>query len=70
MEQGLERLAKATRAGAIPDGTIEDGVLKIDRLSSAVPEDADALVLDLYDRLPSVRITDLLLEVDDETGFT
>jgi len=36
----------------------------------AVPEEADALVLDLYDRLPAVRITDLLLEVDDEIAFT
>lgn len=67
---GLERLAKAARAGAIPGGSIKNGVLKIDRLTSAVPEAAQDLVLDLYDRLPAVRITDLLLEVDDETGFT
>jgi hypothetical protein len=31
---------------------------------------ADAVVLDLYSRLPEIRITDLLLEVDDEIGFT
>ncbi|MEO1381347.1 MAG: Tn3 family transposase, partial [Pseudomonadota bacterium] len=35
-----------------------------------VPEEADAMVLDLYDRLPVVRITDLLQEVDDDIGFT
>ena len=70
LAQGLERLAKATRNGAIPGGSIENGVLKIGRSSSAVPEETDTLVLDLYDRFPSVRITDLLLEVDDETGFT
>jgi len=28
------------------------------------------MVLDLYSRLPEIRITDLLLEVDDEIGFT
>lgn len=28
------------------------------------------MVLDLYGRLPAVRITDLLLEVDDDIGFT
>ena len=28
------------------------------------------MVLDLYRRLPEIRITDLLLEVDDEVGFT
>jgi TnpA family transposase len=31
---------------------------------------ADAVVFDLYSRLPEIRITDLLLEVDDEIGFT
>ncbi|SMD02952.1 Tn3 transposase DDE domain-containing protein [Primorskyibacter flagellatus] len=28
------------------------------------------MVLDLYNRLPEIRITDLLLEVDNEIGFT
>lgn len=70
LAEGLERLAKAARTGAIPGGSIENGVLKIDRLSSAVPVEADELVLDLYNRLPAVRITDLLLEIDDETGFS
>ena len=70
MAEGLKRRAAAARAGAIPGGSIEDGVLKIDRLTSAVPAEADELVLDLYKRLPDVRITDLLLEVDDATGFT
>ena len=70
LADGLNRLAKAAREGAIPGGSIENGILKIDRLTSAVPEAAEALVLDLYDRLPAVRITDLLLEVDDATGFT
>ncbi|MFV0473498.1 MAG: Tn3 family transposase [Pikeienuella sp.] len=64
------RLVRAAKAGAIPGGSIEDGTLKIDRLTAAVPEEADALVLDLYGRLPEVRVTDLLLEVDDEVGFT
>ncbi|MGL4811697.1 MAG: Tn3 family transposase [Beijerinckiaceae bacterium] len=64
------RLARAAKAGAIPGGSIEDGTLKIDRLTAAVPEEADALVLDLYRRLPEVRVTDLLLEVDAEVGFT
>ncbi len=66
----IRRLARAAKAEATPGGSIEDGVLKIDRLTAAVPEEAEAAVLDLYARLPSVRITDLLLEVDDEVGFT
>jgi TnpA family transposase len=70
MAEGLNRLARAARAGAIPGGSIEDGMLKIDKLTAAVPTEAHELVLDLYKRLPDVRITDLLLEVDDATGFT
>jgi hypothetical protein len=70
LTDGLDRLAKAARSGAIPGGSIENGILKIDRLTAAVPEATEALVLDLYDRLPAVRITDLLQEVDDDIGFT
>ena len=70
MADAVHRLARAAKAGAIPGGSIEDGTLKIDRLTAAVPEEADALVLDLYGRLPEVRVTDLLLEVDAEVGFT
>ena len=70
LQKGLKKLAKAARDGAIPCGSIENGVLKIGMLTSAVPVEADTMVLDLYGRLPAVRITDLLLEVDDDIGFT
>lgn len=70
MIDGLARLAKAARAGAIPGGSIENGILKLDRLSAAVPEEADEMVLDLYDRLPAIRITELMQEVDTDIGFT
>ncbi|CUH54099.1 Tn3 family transposase [Shimia marina] len=70
LQKSLEKLAKAARAGVIPGGSIEDGVLKLDRLTRAVPEAADDMVLDLYGRLPAVRITDLLQEVDNDVGFT
>ena len=67
---GLERLADAAHHGRIPGGTIENGELRIGRPASAMPEDVDELVLDLYRRLPEVRITDILLEMDAATGFT
>ncbi|OED48270.1 transposase [Rhodobacteraceae bacterium (ex Bugula neritina AB1)] len=70
LAEGMKRLAKAARAGAIPGGSIENGVLKVDRLTAAIPADADGMVIDLYGRLPAVRITDLLQEVDDDIGFT
>jgi len=70
LQAGLEKLAKAARMGAIPGGSIENGVLKVDRLTGTVPDEADDMVLDLYGRLPAVRITDLMQEVDDDIGFT
>lgn len=70
MTDGLTRLAKAARHGVIPGGSIKNGTLKLDRLAADVPAEADQLVLDLYRRLPDVRITDMLLEVDKATGFT
>jgi len=70
LQKGLERRAKAARAGTIPSRSIENGVLKLERLCGTVPEDADDMVLDLCDRLPAVRITDLLQQADDDVGFT
>ena len=68
--EGLDHLADAAHRGRIPGGAIENGELRIGRPATAVPEDVDELVLDLYRRLPGVRITDILLEVDAATGFT
>ena len=70
MTSALDRLAQAARSGTIPGGAIVDGVLKTERLTAAVPSEADELVLDLYRRMPNVRITDIMLEVDTATGFT
>ena len=57
-------------AGAIAGGSIEDSVLRVERTEAAVPDGAADLVADLYRRMPEVRITDILLEVDDATRFT
>ncbi len=70
MEIGLDKLAKAAREGAIPNGSIENGRLNIDRLTAKPVLDADDLLFDLYNRMPSVRITDILIEIDDAIGFT
>ncbi len=70
LEDGLARLAAAVRNGALPNGIIEAGELRIERLKADVPEEAGELVRDLYRRLPNARITDILLDVDSATGFT
>jgi len=69
MEDGLNRLAKAARSGALPSGAIENGGLRLERLKSDVPDEAGDLVMDLYRRLPEIRITDLLLDVGRPRGL-
>lgn len=68
--QAFDNLAMAARKGQIPGGSIENGELKIDRLSAQAPDGAEELVTDLYHRLPDIRITDMLLEADLDIGFT
>ena len=70
LEDGLNRLAAAARSGTLPGGIIDDDGLRVERLDADVPEEASDLVLDLYRRMPEARITDILMEVDDATGFT
>jgi TnpA family transposase len=70
LADALARLGRAARNGTIPKGSIEGGTLRIDRLTADAPDGIDDLVLDLYRRLPPVRITDLLLGVDASLGFT
>ena len=70
LDEGLRTLDAAARAGAIHGGSIDNGVLRVERTEAAVPDGAADLVADLYRRIPDVRITDILLEVDDATRFT
>jgi len=70
LEDGLHRLVMAVKNGTLPGSVIEDGRLRVDRLEADVPAEADSLILDLYRRLPEVRITDILMDVDNDTEFT
>ena len=70
MEIGLQKLSKAAKNGTIPGGAIKDGVLSLSRLPTKTPSDAADLLFDLYKRVPDTRITDIMLAVDDATGFT
>ena len=70
LDEGLHRLDAAARAGAIAGVSIDNGMLRIERMEAAVPDGAADLVTDLYRRMPDVRITDILLQVDNATWFT
>ena len=64
----VERLAAV---GELPDAAVTSGGrLKITPLDSAVPDEAQSLTRQASGLLPHLKITELLLEVDDWTGFT
>lgn len=69
-----ERLATVEQLAAadeLPDACImPSGRLKITPLDNAVPDEAEALLRTAYALLPHLKITELLMEVDDWTGFT
>ena len=53
MQAGLRRLADAARMGVLSGDSVEDGILRTDRIEADPPFGADELILDLYRRLPS-----------------
>lgn len=57
LDMRLRELGRAARAGTIPGGSIENGVLHIEKLEAAAPTGAEDLVLDLYKQIPPTRIT-------------
>ena len=56
--------------GELPDVSLADGVLKVTPLTNTVPPEADALAQQVSAMLPRIKITNLLMEVDDWTKFT
>ena len=70
MELGLEKLSAAAKAGTIPGGSVDGGILKLSRLTASPPAGADDLIFDLYKRIPDARVTDIMLDVDNVVGFS
>jgi hypothetical protein len=70
LEQQLENVNRLAKADELPDAVITGSGLKVTPLTNSVPEAAEALMQKAYGLLPHRKITDLLMEVDEWTGFT
>ncbi|MFK0380320.1 Tn3 family transposase [Pandoraea sp. NPDC090278] len=71
LQEKLATVERLAAADELPDATITStGRIKITPLDNAVPDEAEALMQQVYSLLPRLKITDLLLEVDGWTNFT
>jgi len=65
LEQQLETVNRVATADALPDAVITNSGLKITPLTNSVPEAADTLMQKAYALPPHLKITELLMEVDE-----
>ena len=71
LEQQLAKVERLAAAQELPDAVVTtDGRLRVTPLDNAVPDEADMLMQQAYGLMPHLKITELLLEVDNWTGFT
>jgi len=66
----LAEVGRKAELDTLEDVELTGGKLRITPLKAVTPDDAEKALAPLYAQLPSIRITDLLAEVDRWTGFT
>lgn len=70
LDQHMKAVNRMIRNGTLPNSVIENGKIHVKRLERQIPEGADQLTLDVYREMPQVSITDIIQEVDEDTGFS
>jgi hypothetical protein len=70
LTRALDQVEALAARDELPEASIDGNRLKLAPMGSAVPEEAEQLMRRAYALIPHVKITDLLLEVDQWTGFT
>ena len=69
LRERLRQVEMKARVGALTDVGLDKGNLKISPIERTTTAETDALTDRLYALLPRIRITDLLAEVNEWTGF-
>lgn len=70
LEERLKIVDQMAKKDELPDAIINASGLKITPLTNSVPHEADTLMKKAYSLLPHVKITELLMEVDEWTDFS
>lgn len=70
LEQRIIQVSRMMQQGTLPNSCIKDGTIQVNRLEAYTPEGMDTLTLELYKQMPEIPITQILREVDADTGFT
>ena len=70
LEQQLTKVNLIAAANNLPDAVLTESGLKITPLEAIVPDAAQLLINQSAMLLPRVKITELLMEVDEWTNFT
>jgi hypothetical protein len=70
LEDRFRNVEELLREQRLPDVRLESGKLSISPLKANVPDEAELWADRIYDVLPRIHLTDLLMEVDSWTGFS
>lgn len=70
LDERIKQVSRMIRQNTLPNSYIEKGKIRVNRLDRQLPEGMDTLTLDIYKQMPEISITDILREVDEDTGFT
>ena len=70
LQRELSEVSRLISRGKLKDVRLEDGELKFKRAKTTVPKGMKELTQKVYDQMPRINLTDLLMAVDSPTDFT